>query len=61
MSDVHDLIPRSTLTTDQQRRLGSVQAAKRILYGSTNYSREQPVVHVDTLIKLADYIAKGTP
>lgn len=61
MSDVHDLIPRSTLTTEQQRRLGSVQAAKRIIYGSDNYSRERPVVDVDVLVRLADYIAKGTP
>lgn len=60
MSDVKDTIPRSTLTTEQQRRLGAVQAAKMVLYGqSYNVDANMVVGNMYKLRELANYIYAG--
>ncbi|WP_374457741.1 hypothetical protein [Nocardioides sp.] len=51
MSDVRDVIPRSTMTVAQQRRIGALQAAKAVL--------QNPHAVVDNahnLMRLAEWI-----
>lgn len=51
MSDVRDVIPRSTMTVGQQRRIGALQAAKAVLQ---NAHRDVDSAH--DLMRLAVWI-----
>ena len=55
MSDVSDKIPRSTMTTAQQRRIGSLQAAKTVLQGG-GYGAASIVQDAATLLEVASWI-----
>jgi hypothetical protein len=62
MPDVTSYIPRSDLTADQRRRLGAVQAAKHVVWGThfNSIDKSQLIVqHVDDLLLLAKYIETG--
>lgn len=52
MSDVQDVIPRSTMTTAQQRRIGALQAAKNVLQGNGYRAVED----VTNLLDVAQWI-----
>lgn len=54
MSDVTDEIPRSTMTTAQQRRIGALQAAKTVLRTGSYSSAPPP--DPSTMLRLAKWI-----
>lgn len=54
MSTVKDTIPRSTMTTAQQRHIGALQAAKAVLLGGT-YNALSPD-QVFQVLRLAEFI-----
>jgi hypothetical protein len=56
MSDVRDAMPRSTMTTAQQRRIGSLQAAKTLLRNGTGYSPSDVPPDPAKLLRLAKWI-----
>jgi hypothetical protein len=59
VSDTRDAIPRSTMTTDQQRRIGALQSAKAII-GRTAYNAPELTPRdVASLLEIARYIETG--
>lgn len=55
MSDVTDAIPRSTMTAAQQRRIGSLQAAKTVLQGG-GYGAASIVQNPAEVLRFAKWI-----
>jgi hypothetical protein len=56
MSAASDTIPRSTMTTEQQRRIGALQVAKVVL--SRGYN--QPDRPIDEILAVARYVETGS-
>lgn len=60
VSAASDPIPRSTLRIEQQRRVGALQAAKRILLGQPDYQTGNNIIEDPThLLEVARWIDQG--
>ncbi len=58
MAYARDQVPRSDMTPDQRRRIGSLQAAKRVITGE-GYGPNRPQPSVAQTLRLAKWIEKG--
>jgi hypothetical protein len=60
VSDVTNKIPRSDLTIEQRRRLGSLQAAAHLIYGTSyNVTVDTKAQWTHKVLALAEFIATG--